>query len=59
MNTRTIRVNINKEKALYDELISAGLNNTEYEGCYVMQWSEHRGDNYQMVAEFMLRESDH
>lgn len=58
MNTRTIRVSISKEKALYEELVSAMMSHTEYDGCYVMQYSEHRGGEGQMVAEFMLRECE-
>ena len=56
MNTRVIKVNIEKEQALYDELYSAMMEHREYDGCYVMQYSE-RQEHEGMVAVFMLRES--
>ena len=52
-----IRVNIERERALYDELFSAMLEGREYEGCYIMQCSEHHGGEGQMVAEFTLRDA--
>ena len=52
-----IRVCIEKEPELYEELMSATMNHTQYEGCYVMQYSEYRGDEGQMMGEFMLREA--
>ena len=56
---RVIRVNIGQEPELYEELFSAMMNHTQYDdGCYVMQYMEHRGENLQMVGEFTLRELD-
>jgi len=56
MKTYTIRVHIHKQPDLYQELLKATMHHTEYEGSYVMQYSEHRGREGQMVAEFILRE---
>jgi hypothetical protein len=56
MKTRVITVNIEKERELYDELMLAMTNHTKYDGCYIMQYMEHRGGEGQMVGEFMLRE---
>ena len=58
MNTRVIRVSIQREQALYDELMSAMMEHRQYEGGYIMQCSEHRGNQGQMVAEFMLRDAE-
>ena len=58
MYPRIIRVSIERERALYDELFSAMLEGREYEGGYIMQCSEHRGNQGQMVAEFMLRDAE-
>ena len=57
MNTRIIRISIVREQALYDELMSAMMEHREYEGGYIMQCSEHRGGEGQMVAEFTLRDA--
>jgi hypothetical protein len=38
--------------------MSAMMEHREYDGCYIMQFSESRGDELQMVGEFMLRESE-
>ena len=56
MATRVINVRVEKEQALYDELYSAMMGHREYEGGYVMQYSE-RQEHEGMVAVFMLRES--
>jgi len=58
MNTRVIKVSIETEQALYDELMSAMMEHRQYEGGYIMQCSEHRGNQGQMVAEFMLRDAE-
>lgn len=58
MKTRLIKLNIVQDQALYDELMSAMMEHREYDGCYIMQFSESRGDELQMVGEFMLRESE-
>ena len=57
MNNRVIRVCIEKEPKLYEELESAMMNYTQYEGCYIMQYSEYRGSEGWMIGEFMLREA--
>ena len=57
MNTRVIQVRIEREQALYDELMSAMMEHRQYEGGYIMQCCEHRGNEGQMVAEFMLRDA--
>ena len=57
MNNRVIKVCIEKEPELYEELVSATMNHTQYEGSYVMQYSECRGGEGQMIGEFMLREA--
>jgi len=54
MKTRTIKVYMKEEPEHYDELYSAMMEHREYEGCYVMQYSELQ-ENGQMVAIFMLR----
>ena len=56
MYPRIIRVSIERERALYDELFSAMMEGREYEGGYIMQCAEHRGGEGQMVAEFTLRD---
>jgi len=55
MNTREIRASIDTE--LYNELYLAMMEHREYDGCYVMQYSE-RQEQEEMVAVFMLREAD-
>jgi len=57
MNTREIRVSMDKEPELYNELYSAMMEHREYDGCYVMQYSEHR-DTDGLIAVFMLREAE-
>jgi hypothetical protein len=57
MKTRLIQVSIKQERELYDTLLSATMDHTEYDGCYVMQYTEHRGKDGQMIAEFMLRDA--
>ena len=54
MNTREIRASIDTE--LYNELYLAMMEHREYDGCYVMQYSEQQ-DNGRMVAVFLMRES--
>lgn len=54
MNTREIRVNIIKEPELYAALYSAMETNSEYDGGYVMQYSESQEDGWR-VAVFLLR----
>jgi len=56
MKTCVILVSIEKERELYEALLSATMNHTEYDGCYIMQYSEHRGDEGHMVGEFTLIE---
>ena len=58
MKTRVITVTIHKERELYEALLSAAMNRTEYDGCYVMQFSEHRNNEGQMVGEFTMREEE-
>ena len=50
---REIRTSLDSE--LYNELLSAMMENREYEGCHVMQYSE-RQEHERMVAIFLLRE---
>ena len=56
--TRVIKFNIEQDPELYDELMSAMMEHREYDGCYIMQFSESRGDELQMVGEFILREPE-
>ena len=58
MDTRTIKVDIEKDQALFDELMTATLEHREYDGCFIMMYSEYRGGEGQMVGEFMLRERE-
>jgi len=55
MNTRIIKVSVADERPLYDELMSAMMEDREYDGCYIIQYSEHQENGYK-VAVFMLRE---
>ena len=56
MTERTIRVYIEKEQDLYEELTTVMLTHGQYQGCYVMQYSEtHEGGR--TIAKFTLRES--
>ncbi|MEN8206686.1 MAG: hypothetical protein ABFS24_11820 [Pseudomonadota bacterium] len=55
MSIREIKVCIEKEQALYDDLYSAMLEQREYDGCNVMQYSEYQ-ENGQMTAVFTLYE---
>lgn len=57
MNVREIKVNIDKEPTLYDELYSAMMEGHKYDGCYVMQYSESQEEGYK-IAIFMLRDGD-
>ena len=58
MKTRLIKLNIVQDQALYDDLMSAMMEHRQYDGCYIMQYSEYRGDLLQMVGEFILREPE-
>lgn len=58
MNKRMIRVNIEQEQDLFERLMYAKQSYTKYEDCYIMQYSEHRGDEGQMIGEFMLRAAE-
>ena len=58
MKTRLILVSIEKERELYEALLSATMNHTPYDGCYVMQYAEHRNNEGQMVGEFTMREEE-
>jgi hypothetical protein len=57
MNRRIIKVFIEKEPERYEELMSATVNHTQYDGCYIMQYSEYLNSELQMIGEFMLREA--
>jgi hypothetical protein len=57
MKTRIIRINIEQEPELHKELEYALVSHTKYQGCYIMQYMEHRNDEYQMIGEYMLREA--
>ena len=56
MNKRVIRVYIDQEPELYEELLSATMNHTQYDGCYVTQYMENLGEELQRMGEFTLRE---
>lgn len=58
MKTRVIRINIQQERELYETPLSATMNPTEYDGCYVMQYAEHRGEEGQVIGEFTLQEKE-
>ena len=58
MNERMIRINIEQEQDLFERLMYAKQSYTKYEDCYIMQYSEHRGDEGQMIGEFMLRKAE-
>ena len=55
MKTREIRVFIDDDQALYNELTSAMMEHRKVDGGYVMQYSEHQ-ENGRMVAVFLLRD---
>ena len=57
MSIREVKVCIEKEQALYNELYSAMMDHREYDGCYVMQYSEYRSSEGQMMGEFILRDA--
>jgi hypothetical protein len=57
MNRRIIKVFIEKEPERYEELMSATVTHTQYDGCYIMQYSEYLNSELQMIGEFMLREA--
>ena len=40
------------------DLYSAMMEHREYDGCYVMQYSEYRDSEGRMIGEFMLREAN-
>jgi len=56
MNTRTIKVSMHRDLALYEELMSAMMEDREYDGCYIIQYSEHQENGYK-VAVFMLQDT--
>ena len=58
MKPHVIIVKIQKEPELYEALVSAAMNHTPYDGCYVMQYAEHRNNEGQMVGEFTMREEE-
>jgi len=58
MNKRVIKVCIEREPELYEELMAATLNHIQYDGCYIMQYAEYWGDEGQKMGEFMLHETD-
>lgn len=58
MNPRVIKVCIEREQVLYDELCSAMLEHREHEGGYVMQYSEHQEGGW-TFALFMMRDTEH
>jgi hypothetical protein len=53
---KSIRIVIEQQPELYDELIEAMMTHSQYQGCYVVQYSETR-EGGQTVARFILRES--
>ena len=57
MNRRIIKVFIEKEPERYEELMSATVTHTQYDGCYIMQYSEYLNSELQMIGEFMLRDA--
>jgi hypothetical protein len=57
MKTRTITVNIRQQPELHEALMYAMNSGTDYNGWHVMQYSEFRGREGQMVAEFTLRDA--
>lgn len=54
MSLRLSRRFIEKERTLYEELLSAMMSLREYNGYYIMQYSESQ-ENGQMVGKFILR----
>jgi hypothetical protein len=57
MSNRTIRVLINKQADLYAELLAAMNEHVEYDGCFIMQYTEYP-ENGEAVAKFTLRDKD-
>lgn len=57
INIRTITINIEQEPELYKELESAMVEHREYDGCYIMQYSEYRNSEYQLIGEYLLCEA--
>ena len=57
MPTREIKVPIEDEQELYNELSSAMVEHRKYDGYYIMQYSEQQ-DTEGMIAVFLLREAD-
>lgn len=63
MKTRTITVHIKAGPEIYVTLMRALNNGTDYEGSHVMQYSEYRNKEGQLVGEFTVyaveRSADH
>ena len=57
MNPRVIKVIIEKEPELYEELMAATLNHTQFDGCYVMQYNEDQVGGW-TYGTFMLCDVD-
>ena len=57
MPTREIKVPIEDEQELYNELSSAMVEHRKYHGYYIMQYSEQQ-DTEGVIAVFLLREAD-
>lgn len=57
MSNRTITVLVDRQPDLYDALLAAMNRHVEYEGCYIMQYTEH-AENGETVARFTLRDND-
>ena len=53
---KILRVIVEKQPDLYQELTTAMLTHTRYQGCYVQQYSETQ-EGGQTVVKFTLRES--
>jgi hypothetical protein len=56
MVTREIRTSLDSD--LYIELMSAMMEHRQYEGGYIMQYSEHLDSELRMVGVFFLREEE-
>lgn len=57
MSHQIIRVIVEEQPELYEELVSAMMGHGEYEGCDVEQYTEYH-ENGQTIAKFTLREGD-
>lgn len=55
MSNRTIRIIVEDQPDLYEELTTAMLYHGEYQGCYIEQYTEYPEDG-QTLAKFTLRE---